>query len=411
MEHCRSCGFPLSSPFFILGHSPLSNAFLPKIATQSMEPYYPLEVYLCPHCFLVQVDEFVTPEQIFCSVYPYFSSFSSTWLAHCKTYVDMMIRRFKFDRSSLVVEIASNDGYLLQYFKEYGIPIQGIEPARNTAHVAIAKGIPTEITFFNKSYAERMASQNWSPDLIIGNNVLAHNPNLNDFIEGVGIALNSHGIVTMEFPHLLQLIKNNQFDTIYHEHYSYFSLHAAQYLFNAHHLDIFDVDEFSIHGGSLRIYAKHENDQSKKISSRVQKILNKEKKAGLIDPLTYETFRMNAESIKRELLFTLIRIKKSGKKIAGYGAPAKGNTLLNYCGIRTDFLDYTVDANPHKQNLFLPGTHIPIKHPDQIRIDKPDYILILPWNIKEEIMEQLSYVHDWGGKFILPIPEVKVIDA
>jgi len=289
--------------------------------------------------------------------------------------------------------------------------VKGVEPAKNTAEIAIEKGIPTDITFFNTGYANEMVSRNCLADLIIGNNVLAHNPNLNDFAEGLRIALKPHGVITMEFPHLLQLMANNQFDTIYQEHYSYLSLHAVRYLFNVHHLEIFDVDELSTHGGSLRIYAKHIGDPANEISPRVAELLDKEKRADLLDPVTYEKFRMKVEATKRALLQCLISAKNEGKTIVGYGAPAKGNTLLNYCGIRSDFLDYTVDANPHKQNLFLPGTHIPIKHPDQIRHDKPDYILILPWNIQKEIMEQLSFAREWGGKFIIPIPEVRVIDA
>jgi hypothetical protein len=375
------------------------------------EVYYPLEIYYCPHCHLVQLDEFETPEHIFSTEYAYFSSYSSSWLAHCKSYVDMMLERFGLNEKSLVMEIASNDGYLLQYFKMHSIPVQGVEPAKNTAEIAIGKGIPTDITFFNTAYALEMARTSHLADLIIGNNVLAHNPNLNDFVEGLCIGLKPQGIITMEFPHLMKLMENNQFDTIYQEHYSYLSFHAVQFLFKAHHLDIFDVDELPTHGGSLRIYAKHRNDQTNEISPHVAEILNTEKHAGLLDPATYEKFRMKVESTKRALLQCLITAKNEGKTIAGYGAPAKGNTLMNYCGIRCDFLDYTVDANPYKQNLFLPGTHIPIKHPDQIRIDKPDYILILPWNIKEEIMCQLSFVHSWRGKFIIPIPIVEVIDA
>lgn len=411
MKSCRSCGSPLPRPFLDLGNSPLSNGYLSEGDTHVMEPYYPLECYYCPHCSLVQLDEFEAPDRIFSSNYAYFSSYSSSWLAHCKTYVAMMIGRFGYDKDSLVMEIASNDGYLLQYFKEQHIPVKGVEPAAGTAEVAIAKGIPTDITFFNTNYAKDMVAQNSWADLIIGNNVLAHNPNLNDFVEGLHIALKHHGIITMEFPHLLQLIANNQFDTIYQEHYSYLSLHSVRYLFNAHQLEIFDVDELPTHGGSLRIYAKHKADRIHEISPRVAEVLEKEKRAGLLDPVAYEEFSRRVEATKRALLASLIAIKNEGKSVVGYGAPAKGNTLLNYCGIRTDFLDYTVDANPHKQNLFLPGTHIPIKHPDQIRIDKPDYILILPWNIGEEIMEQLSFVREWGGKFIIPIPDVRVIDA
>jgi SAM-dependent methyltransferase len=411
MEFCRSCGSPLQKPFLDLGNSPLSNGYLSEKNIHVMEPYFPLEVYFCPHCSLVQLDVFEAPEQIFSSDYAYFSSYSSSWLAHCKAYVDMMVKRFGYTENSFVMEVASNDGYLLQYFKEHHVPVKGVEPAKNTAEIAIAKGIPTDVTFFNTGYANEMISRNSPADLIIGNNVLAHNPNLNDFVEGLRIALKPHGVITMEFPHLLQLMVNNQFDTIYQEHYSYLSLHAVRYLFNAHHLEIFDVDELSTHGGSLRIYAKHTGDPVNEISPRVLELLDKEKRAGLLDQTTYKKFRMNVEATKRALLQCLITAKNGGKAIVGYGAPAKGNTLLNYCGIRTDLLDYTVDSNPHKQNLFLPGTHIPIKHPDQIWHDKPDYILILPWNIREEIMEQLSFAREWGGKFIIPIPEVRVIDA
>jgi SAM-dependent methyltransferase len=411
MEFCRSCGSRLPKPFLDLGNSPLSNRYLSEKTIHDTEPYYPLEIYFCPHCSLVQLDVFEVPEQIFSSDYAYFSSYSSSWLAHCRAYVEMMVKRFGYNKDSFVMEIASNDGYLLQYFKEHHIPVKGVEPAKNTAEIAIAKGIPTDITFFNTAYVKDMVSKNILADLIIGNNVLAHNPDLNDFTEGLRRALKPHGIITMEFPHVLRLIENNQFDTIYQEHYSYLSLHAVRYLFHTHRLDIFDVDELSTHGGSLRIYAKHQSDHTKELSPRVAEMLDKEKQGGLLDPAAYEKFCRNVEATKRALLQCLISAKNKGKTIVGYGAPAKGNTLLNYCGIRTDFLNYTVDANPHKQNLFLPGTHIPIRHPDQIRIDKPDYILILPWNIREEIMEQLSFVRTWGGKFIIPIPRVEVIDA
>jgi len=411
MELCRSCGSPLSKPFLDLGNSPLSNSFLSEKGIHRMEPYFPLEIYFCSRCSLVQIEEFERPDQIFSSEYAYFSSYSSSWLAHCKAYVDMMMKRFKYSRDSLVFEVASNDGYLLQYFKEYHIPVKGIEPAKNTAEIAISRGIPTDITFFNTQYAQELASRNGRADLIIGNNVLAHNPNLNDFVEGLRIALKPDGVVTMEFPHVLRLIQHNQFDTIYQEHYSYLSLHAVRYLFAAHRLEIFDVDELTTHGGSLRIYARHMADRTKEQSPRIEEVLNNEREAGLLDPAAYEEFRISVETTKRELLGYLISAKNEGKIIVGYGAPAKGNTLLNYCGIRTDFLDYTVDANPHKQNLFLPGTHIPIRHPDRIRDDKPDYILILPWNIKEEIMDQLSFIGEWGGKFIIPIPCIEVIDA
>lgn len=409
MERCRSCGSPLSRPFLDLGNSPLSNAYLEEKAIHSMEPFYPLELYFCEHCSLVQLDEFEAPEHIFSTDYAYFSSYSSSWLTHCKAYVEMMIARFRFNRSSFVMEIASNDGYLLQYFKEHDIPVRGVEPAGKTAQIAIGKGIPTDITFFNTGYAREMVARNCFADLIIGNNVLAHNPNLNDFLEGIRLMLGPQGIVTMEFPHVMQLMENNQFDTVYHEHYSYLSLHAVRYLFNAHNLELFDVEELPTHGGSLRIYAKHRDDHSKEISPAVARLAKKESDAGLLKEETYRRFGLNVAATKRDLLGLLVSLKNKGEKISGYGAPAKGNTLLNYCGIRSDFLDYTVDANPHKQNHYLPGTHIPILHPDQIRRDRPDYILILPWNIKEEIMEQLAYTRAWGCRFITPIPKVMVI--
>lgn len=406
MDKCRICDNRLKSPFLSLGNSPLSNAFLSKDELNKMELFYPLEIYICEKCFLVQLEEFETPKNIFSDDYAYFSSYSESWLQHCKEYTEMMIKRFGFNNNSFIVEVASNDGYLLQYFKQYNIPVQGIEPASNTAEVAIKKGIPTDITFFNSEYAKKMKKA----DLIIGNNVLAHNPNLNDFIEGLKIALKPDGIITMEFPHLLKLIEENQFDTIYQEHFSYFSFHSVQKLFASHNLVLFDVEEIPTHGGSLRIYAKHKSDNSKTITNCVKNLLEKEKSAGLLDLKTYYSFGEKVKATKRKLLQFLIQAKNEGKKIVGYGAPAKGNTLLNYCGIRTDFLDYTVDRNPYKQNKFLPGTHIPIKHPDKIKEDRPDYILILPWNIKDEIMNQISYVREWGGKFIIPIPEVEILE-
>jgi len=373
-----------------------------------MEPFYPLDVYVCERCFLAQLEEVVPPKNIFSSDYAYFSSYSESWLERCKNYTEMMISRFRFHKDSFVVEIASNDGYLLQYFKQHNIPVLGIEPAANTANVAVKKGIPTDITFFDTSYAQKMMKNGKLADLIIGNNVLAHNPNLNDFVGGLKIALNDHGVITLEFPHLLRLIEENQFDTIYHEHFSYFSLYTVQKLFAAHNLVLFDVEEIPTHGGSLRIYGRHKEDESKAITRRVENLLEKEKAAGLLDFRTYGNFAEKVKRTKRELLQLLIDVKNDGKKVVGYGAPAKGNTLLNYCGIRIDFLDYTVDRSPHKQNKFLPGTHIPIKHPDKIKEDKPDYVLILPWNIKNEILEQMAFIKEWGGKFVVPIPEIRI---
>lgn len=409
MHKCRACNTNLEEPFLSLGNSPLSNSYLTKDDLHNMEPYYPLELYVCTKCHLVQLEEFETARNIFSSDYAYFSSYSETWLQHCRSFTEMMIHRFGFNKKSFVMEIASNDGYLLQYFKHHDIPVLGIEPASNTARVAIENGIPTDISFFDVPYATKMRSAGKLPDLIIGNNVLAHNPNLIDFVKGLKIALKSDGIITMEFPHLLKMIEGNQFDTIYHEHFSYFSFHTVHQLFTSYDLEIFDVEEILTHGGSLRIYARHKEDISKPVKENVRNLLNKEESAGVFNPEFYNEFHEKVKLTKRKLLQFLIQAKNEGKKIVGYGAPAKGNTLLNYCGIRTDFLDYTVDRSPHKQNKYLPGTHIPIKHPDKIREDKPEYVLILPWNIKEEIMEQMSYIREWGGKFIIPIPELKIV--
>lgn len=410
MLRCRACNTNLGEPFFSLGNSPLSNAYLSKDDLHKMEPYYPLEVYLCKRCYLIQLEEFKTAKNIFSSDYAYFSSYSESWLQHCKNYTEMMINRFGFNKDSFIVELASNDGYMLQYFRQQGIPVLGIEPASNTAEAAIEKGIPTDITFFDMSYAKKMVKAGKLADLIIGNNVLAHNPNLNDFVEGLNLVLKSNGIITMEFPHLLKLIEGNQFDTIYHEHFSYFSFYTVQKLFASHNLELFDVEEIPTHGGSLRIYAKHKDDASKTIRKNVRDLLENEEAAGIFDLNTYYDFSEKVKLTKRKLLQFLIQAKNEGKKIVGYGAPAKGNTLLNYCGIRTDFLDYTVDRNIHKQNKYLPGTHIPIQHPDKIKEDKPDYVLILPWNIKDEIMEQMSFIREWGGKFVVPIPELVVFE-
>lgn len=406
--NCRFCQTTIKSPFLCLGSLPLANSFLKEKDLGRVELFYPLRAYVCPQCFLVQVEEFEKPKNIFRD-YAYYSSYSDTWLDHCRKYVDKVIKRFSLTTKSLVVEIASNDGYLLQYFKKFKIPILGIEPAKNIAKVARKKGIPTDITFFDTNYAKKMHKNNQQADLIIGNNVLAHNSNLNNFVEGLRIALKPQGIITLEFPHLLKLIKNNQFDTIYHEHFSYFSFYTVNKIFNFHGLELFDVDEVPTHGGSLRIYVKHKTDRSKKINSKVNKLCEKEKKVGLLDLKTYNKFSEQINTIKRTLLRFLINAKNNGKRIIGYGAPAKGNTLLNYCGIRTDFLDYTVDLNPAKQNQFLPGTHIPIKNPKAIKKDKPDYILILPWNLKDEIIKQLAFIKTWGGKFIIPIPKLEVI--
>jgi len=372
------------------------------------EKVYPLCVYVCDNCFLVQLPEFEKPENIF-EDYAYFSSYSSTWLQHAENYVSMMIEKFSFDERNLVIEIASNDGYLLQFFKKKNIPILGIEPAVNVAKVAKEKGIPTITKFFSVDTANELKREGKVADLIIGNNVLAHVPNLNDFVKGLKILLKPTGIITLEFPHILQLIQKNQFDTIYHEHFSYFSLFTVKKIFSFYGLTIFDVEEIPTHGGSLRIYVKHSESDNILINEKVGILLEKEKQFGLKNISTYTNFTKNVEKVKEKLQEFFITAKKSGKKIVCYGAAAKGNTLLNYCEIGNEFIDYIVDQNPHKQKLFLPGTHIPIKDPDEIRKTKPDYVVIIPWNLKEEIMEQMKYIQDWRGKFMIPIPEVSII--
>jgi 2-polyprenyl-3-methyl-5-hydroxy-6-metoxy-1,4-benzoquinol methylase len=401
---CRHCGLSLEDDFVDLGSTPLANSYLTEADARSMEPFYPLHAYVCRSCFLVQLVHDVTPEQIF-REYAYFSSYSDTWLAHARRYVDAMTRQCDLNHRSHVVEIAGNDGYLLQYFREKTIPVLNIEPARNVAKASQEKGIPTVTEFFGAALAEKLADENKRADLLLGNNVLAHVPDINDFVQGLKILLKPHGVVTMEFPHLSCLMRFNQFDTIYHEHYSYLSLSTVIRIFEAHGLTIFDVEELGTHGGSLRIYAAHDDDHTKLSTRRMQALRERELAEGVNMAATYSAFHDRVKQTKRRILKLLIEIKEAGKSIAGYGAPAKGNTLLNYCGIGTDFIDYTVDRSPHKQGLLLPGSHIPIFHPDKIKQTKPDYVLILPWNIKDEIMEQMSYIREWGGKFLVAIPE------
>lgn len=391
-----------------LGMSPLSNAFLNSEQLHHMEPFYPLRAMVRESDFLVQLDHFAEPENIFHD-YAYFSSYSDSWLAHAKAYVDMAAERFKLDAQSQVIELASNDGYLLQYFVEEEIPVLGIEPAANVAAVAQEKGIPTLVQFFGVDTADTLARNDQQADLLIGNNVLAHVPDLDDFIGGMKIVLKADGVLTMEFPHILQLIQNNQFDTIYHEHFSYFSFLTVEKLFALHGLTLFDVEELPTHGGSLRIYGCHSERADTAISERVIQLRSKELQAGLDCLETYLDFGRQVQKTKRQLLQFMIAAKEEGKTIVGYGAPAKGNTLLNYCGIRSDLLTYTVDRSPHKQGLFLPGTHIPIYTPQKISETKPDYVLILPWNLKNEIMAQMAYIREWGGQFVAPIPEVEVL--
>lgn len=404
---CRYCGNCLEHTFVDLGMSPLANSYLKPEHLHQMEPYYPLCVYVCDSCYLVQLPEFQSPEDIF-SDYAYFSSYSESWLKHASEYAGMMIDRFGFSPQNHVVEIASNDGYLLQYFKERGVPVLGVEPAQNVARAAQEAGIPTLIKFFGTQTAMELAAEGRNADLLIGNNVLAHVPALNDFVKGMKIILSPRGIITMEFPHLMRLIEENQFDTIYHEHFSYFSFMSVTAIFASHGLVIFDVEELPTHGGSLRIYARHAEDTLRPVNGRVTDLLDRESAAGSADLGYYVSFGERVKEAKGNILNFMIQAKKQGKNIVGYGAPAKGNTLLNFCGIRTDFIDYTVDRSPHKQGHFLPGTHIPIYAPDKVKETKPDYLLILPWNLKEEIMDQMSYIRAWGGQFAVCIPEVKV---
>ena len=405
---CRFCGERLEVLFVDLGASPLANSYLTPAQLHQAEPFYPLRVYVCASCLLVQAEAFETPEAIF-SDYAYFASYSDSWLQHAREFAEMAVPRFGLGRQSLVLELASNDGYLLQYFVAKNIPVLGVEPAANVADVAIKKGITTVVKFFGEQTSQDLALQGVTADLIVGNNVLAHVPQLNDFVRGMKIALKAGGVITMEFPHLMRLMDENQFDTIYHEHFSYFSLFAVEKIFAAHGLTLFDVDELDTHGGSLRIYARHAEDVSKPINQRIVDLRSREKNAGFVCVDTYRCFADKVKAAKYGLLEFLIKAKREGKVIVGYGAPAKGNTLLNYCGIRSDFIDYTVDRSPHKQGHFLPGTHIPIFHPDKIKETKPDYLLILPWNLKDEIMAQMEYIREWGGQFLVPIPEVKVL--
>jgi len=407
---CRFCGTPLQHTFVDLGMQPLCESYLKKEQLNQMEAFYPLHTYVCNSCFLVQLQEYVAPKEIF-SEYAYFSSYSDAWLKHAQNYVDMITNKLRLSKKSLVLEVASNDGYLLQFFVKKGIPVLGIEPAGNVAEVAIRKGVKTLVKFFDLDTARELAVEQKNADLLIGNNVLAQVPDLNAFVESTKIILKPTGVITMEFPHLMRLIDRNQFDTIYHEHFSYFSFVSVEKIFAAHDLTIYDVEELPTHGGSLRIYARHAEDESKPVTAFVTKLRELEISEGFADLQKYFSFAEKVRETKRNFLYFLIKLKRNGKSIVGYGAPGKGNTLLNYCGIRTDFLDYTVDRNPYKQGKFLPGTHIPILHPDKIKETKPDYVLILPWNIKEEIISQLSYIRDWGGRFIVPIPEVKLYDA
>ncbi len=408
MVSCRFCDAPLTHTFVDLGVSPLANSYVEPDRLEAAEPFFPLRVYLCTECLLVQLPAAARPEEIF-TEYAYFSSYSTSWVEHARRYAEAATRRLGLGADNLVVEIASNDGYLLRHFRERRVPVLGIEPAKNVAAAAREAGIPTLDEFFTRAKAEELVAAGSRADLLVGNNVLAHVPELNDFVAGLQIVLAPGGVVTMEFPHLLRLIEELQFDTIYHEHVSYFSFTAVRRIFAAHGLELFDVEELPTHGGSLRIWGRRPAEGGEPVAARVADLLAREEAAGLLDPATYAAFEERVRATKRALLGFLIEAKEAGSTIAGYGAPAKGNTLLNYCGVGTDFLDFTVDRSPHKQGRYLPGSRIPIEAPDALRERKPDYVLILPWNLEEEIVEQMADVRSWGGRFVVAIPRVRVL--
>ena len=405
---CRFCDTRLTHTLCDLGMSPLCESILAADETNQMEPFYPLKVWVCHQCLLVQLEQYVSAEHIF-TEYAYFSAFSTAWLEHARNYVTMITSRLGLGPTSQVIELASNDGYLLQYFVERGIPALGIEPAANVAEAARKRGVETLVRFFGRELGAELAAAGKRADLVIGNNVLAQVPDVNSFVAGIAAVLAPTGTATLEFPHLQRLIEGNQFDTIYHEHFGYFSLLAVEAIFAAHGLTIHDVEELWTHGGSLRIYARPTADTSRAVGPRVTALRAREEALGFRDMATYAAFEERVRETKRRILELLIAAKRAGKRIAGYGAPGKGNTLLNYCGIRTDFLDFTVDRNPYKHGRFLPGTHIPCFAPDKIDAEKPDYIFILPWNLKDEIMKQLAHTRAWGAQFIIPIPEPQIV--
>jgi SAM-dependent methyltransferase len=407
-QRCRLCGDRLAHTFVDLGVSPLCESFLSADQLDAMEPFFPLHVMVCGTCFLVQLREYVSPKQIF-TEYAYFSSYSTSWVAHAKAYCEMIKERLGLGTGSLVVELASNDGYLLQHFPPLGVPVLGIEPAANVAKIAIEKGIPTRVDFFGVALADRLVADGCGADLIIGNNVLAQVPDLNDFVAGMRRLLKPEGVITLEFPHLQRLMEGNQFDTIYHEHFSYFSFVTIENIAARHGLKLIDVEELATHGGSIRVYLAHEASRHQPARA-VADMRSRERDLGFLDIAAYASFADQVRRTKRKLLAFLIKAKDEGKTICGYGAPGKGNTLLNYCGIGTDFLDFTVDRNPYKHGRFTPGMRIPIHDVSVIGPAKPDYIFILPWNLRHEIVRQMHHVGTWGGKFIVPIPEVEVID-
>ena len=404
---CRFCAAPLRLSVVDLGMSPPYQSFLPPDRIREMEAFYPLHAFLCERCFLVQLEVFVPPEDIFTD-YAYYSAYSTSWVDHARGYVDMIRARLALGPEDLVVELASNDGYLLQHFAGTGVPILGIDPAANVAEDAEARGVPTLVAFFGRETARRLVDDGESASLIVGNNVLAQVPELNDFMAGVQILLRSEGTATFEFPHLLHLLDRLEYDTIYHEHFSYFSFATFVDIVGAHGLNVYDVEELGTHGGSLRVYVQHAGGPHQ-AAEAVQSLLDREEVEGLRSPERYSRFADEVKESKRALLDLLIRLKREGKQVVGYGAPGKGNTLLNYCGIRTDLLDYTVDRNPHRHGFYTPGTHIPIYPPEKIAETRPDYIVVLPWNLIDEISRQLEYAEEWGAKLVVPIPYATVL--
>jgi SAM-dependent methyltransferase len=406
-KRCRFCSTVLERTFVDLGMSPLCETYPSPADLNHGEVYYPLHVYVCEHCFLVQLEQYESPEHIF-SNYAYFSSYSDSWLKHAEKYCDQMMTRLSLNAESFVVEVASNDGYLLQYFVQRNVPVLGIEPAANVAEVAIEKGVPTLVQFFGAQLAQKLAAEGRCADLVLGNNVLAQVPDVNDFVAGLQVLLKPKGVLTLEFPHLLRLMERNEFDTIYHEHFSYFSLLTTVRILEAHGLKVFDVEELTTHGGSLRVYACRVADHTHATTPRVWTVIAEEQRAGLTAVEGYERFALQVQQTKWALVDFLLTAARQGKAVAGYGAPGKSATLLHYCGIGKDLIAYTVDRSPYKQGRFLPGSHIPIYHPDRLRETKPDYVVVLPWNLKDEIMQQLQYIREWGGRFVVPIPQVAI---
>jgi len=406
-RRCRLCGTGLQRTFVDLGLSPLCETYPAAADFHRGEVYYPLHVYVCENCFLVQLEEYESAENIF-SDYAYFSSYSDSWLQHCENYCNKMAGRFRLNQESFVVEVASNDGYLLQYFVRQNVPVLGIEPAANVAKVAVEKGVPSLVRFFGTELAKELVAEGRCADLVLGNNVLAQVPDLNDFVEGLKVLLKPEGVLTLEFPHLLKLIELNEFDTIYHEHFSYFSMLTSVRIMEAHGLKLFDAEELKSHGGSLRVYACRAECATHSLQPNVGKVLADEERAGLASIEGYEGFALQMKETKFALVEFLLTAVRQGKSVAGYGAPGKSATLLHYCGIGKDLIEYTVDRSPYKQGRFLPGNHIPIFHPDRIRETKPDYVVILPWNLKDEIIEQLQFIREWGGRFVVPIPKVTI---